>query len=643
MAKKNVAATKAANPTVPAQEKSNSGFFSKMPAVKTLWIILAIFGFLLYANTISNSYVLDDQMVTYGNTFVTKGFAGIGDIISKPYLAGYIKMPNDGYRPISLVAFAMEEQVFGVNPGPKHFFNVVYFSMALVFLFLFLKDLLGEKNIGFAFITTLIFAAHPIHTEVVANIKSRDEIFSFMFAFMAMYSFGRYIKTGNIGLLLGGAIVLLLSFLSKETSFAFVAIIPLTYFTLFEGAKQKKFMTIGATVVVAGIFLALRSAILSANHANDTAYLNYMDNQLVAFKSLGERLPTIFYVLGYYLRLLIAPYPLVCTYAVNTIPNATWGSPMTLLGLLLTLGFASYSVFSFFKNKKDVIGYAILFYLISMGIFTNIFVLIGSVLSERFLFLSSVGFCLANAAVLKMVVGKAAPEKDLFTISNTWKVVIPIVAVFSFMTYSRSSEWKDAYTLFSADVQKRPENARLNYYLGNEMTTNYVAAAGDAAMANQIMNDGVKYLQAAVALQPHFYDAHQALARAFFTMKQLDSAELHDKLTLRDDPKNTLALNGLAGIYFMKQNFPAAREILKQDIAINPNSADIIHNLGLCYMNLKQFDSAIIYFRQALGVNNKHKESMKNIARSYKMLAQPDSMHKYEDLARAEEPAFRVE
>jgi len=57
------------------------------------------------------------------------------------------------------------------------------------------------------FIATMLFAGHPIHTEVVANIKGRDEIMSLLFSLLALFAAVKYVKTQKITDLIWGAVV----------------------------------------------------------------------------------------------------------------------------------------------------------------------------------------------------------------------------------------------------------------------------------------------------------------------------------------------------------------------------------------------------------------------------------------------------
>ena len=150
----------------------------------SLWI-LVIFSLLLYSNTIGFEYVLDDGIVTTKNRFVQAGWAGIYDIFTHGYLYGFNGMNNQSYRPIALATMAIEKAIFGNSPIISHFFNTLFFAFGVGLLFTFFTKIFQQKNKYLPFVAALLFAAHPIHTEVVANIKSRDELLAFCFMLLS--------------------------------------------------------------------------------------------------------------------------------------------------------------------------------------------------------------------------------------------------------------------------------------------------------------------------------------------------------------------------------------------------------------------------------------------------------------------------
>ena len=151
-------------------------------------VFLVAFG--LYANTLSHGYVLDDRVVITGNTYTQAGFAGIGDLLTTDSFRGFLgrdveELAGGRYRPLSLVTFAIEGALFGDSPAVAHLGNVLLFALCCVVLLGVLQELLGERSgplsgLSVPFASALLFAVHPIHTEVVANIKGRDEILALL-------------------------------------------------------------------------------------------------------------------------------------------------------------------------------------------------------------------------------------------------------------------------------------------------------------------------------------------------------------------------------------------------------------------------------------------------------------------------------
>ena len=82
-------------------------------------VVLLVLPFVLYWQTLDYAYVLDDKLVLSENAFVKQGVAGIPDLLTKGAFDGYQyynaeENPLTGgrYRPLSLVSFAMEYELF---------------------------------------------------------------------------------------------------------------------------------------------------------------------------------------------------------------------------------------------------------------------------------------------------------------------------------------------------------------------------------------------------------------------------------------------------------------------------------------------------------------------------------------------------
>lgn len=116
---------------VPIAQAPRVHFSMKMK----LAFLLGIISFIIYANTLWNGYALDDIMVIHDNVFIKNGISAIPKILLTPYHWGSFTSPNDLYRPLSILTFAIEYQFFGNNPGPSHFLNIFFYAGCVILLF----------------------------------------------------------------------------------------------------------------------------------------------------------------------------------------------------------------------------------------------------------------------------------------------------------------------------------------------------------------------------------------------------------------------------------------------------------------------------------------------------------------------------
>ena len=215
--------------------------------------ILFFFTFLLYGNTIFNEYNLDDELVTRNHPLTSQGIKAIPQIFSTPY---YSKGGSAyEYRPVVLASFAIEHQFFGEDPHISHFINVLLYAISILVLFLTLKKVFYSYNILLPFIISLLFAAHPLHTEVVASIKNRDEILALLFALLSTLAAFKFVQKANTHSLFVCFIAFILALLSKSSVIPFAFIIPMAMF-FFSKATDKQVLMISLGLSIAGGFFA---------------------------------------------------------------------------------------------------------------------------------------------------------------------------------------------------------------------------------------------------------------------------------------------------------------------------------------------------------------------------------------------------
>ncbi|MFZ9613480.1 MAG: hypothetical protein ACO29Q_09365 [Crocinitomicaceae bacterium] len=190
-------------------------------------LVILLAGIFIYIRSLSNGYNLDDELVTINHP-LTSVDAGVQwqEIFNSPYSIekfGY----TYGYRPMVHLSFAIEHAIFGESPATSHFINLLIYLLTGAFLFYFLLSWLGRQHLFLAALTTLIFMVHPLHVEVVASIKNRDELLAFLAAFLSMHAYIRLIEKTSIKHLLALALFTFVSLLSKKTAIPILLLIPL--------------------------------------------------------------------------------------------------------------------------------------------------------------------------------------------------------------------------------------------------------------------------------------------------------------------------------------------------------------------------------------------------------------------------------
>ena len=201
---------------------------------------------------IGNDYSFDDIYVT-NNREVKQGLS----VIPKLFVSLYANMYEDGkpltfgYRPVVKTTFVLEYSLFGNNPHASHFINILIYALTCLLLFLALQKLFKDYHYLFPLVVTLLFMAHPSHTEVVSSLKNRDELLSFLGAIGSLYLFLLYVDKGKTGYGFLGLFVFLLAFLSKPTVSVFLPLFPVVlYFFTKPKTGQVLFILLGSIVVL---------------------------------------------------------------------------------------------------------------------------------------------------------------------------------------------------------------------------------------------------------------------------------------------------------------------------------------------------------------------------------------------------------
>ena len=184
---------------------------------RNYYIGLSLLILLVFGNTVQNGYNMDDDLVTQHHRFTSKGFEGLKDIVSNSYYSNNSDIVF-GYRPVTHITFAMEHQFFGESPFVSHLINIILYLISTLVLFHLLFKWFGAANFWIPVIAAFLFAVHPIHTEVVASIKNRDEILALLFALISAHALHSYSIHKRWYQLLLAIVLFIIALLSRNLS-----------------------------------------------------------------------------------------------------------------------------------------------------------------------------------------------------------------------------------------------------------------------------------------------------------------------------------------------------------------------------------------------------------------------------------------
>jgi protein O-mannosyl-transferase len=591
-------------------------------------VILVAVAFLVNAATINNGYTLDDPFFTRENPLVKQGTASIPEFFKHAAYYGVFKNHDASYRPFMLISFAIEKQLVGdFSAKVGHLVNLLLFCGQIIALFVLLRRVFNKYSVYVPFFIVLLFELHPIHTEVVASIKSRDEILALLFTSLCMLQSFKYIDTNKMLHFILSGVYFFCALMCKETPICFVAIVPLTIY-FFRDAKVKHIATaVAPYLVVAAVYMAMRMAFIESDGQKVVILTN--NNALMAATTYADKLATALYIQLKYIMLLVYPHPLSYDYSYNQIPiigfaNIKAISAVVVLGAL---------IFYAFKNlkKKDVFSYSILFYAALVALTANILVDIGATMAERFVYMASLGYCIA----LVFLIGKLL-KVDLVTpsppnASKAFTVFIAIAAMYGVKTFARNADWKDNMTLYESGIQTAPDSWRANNLLGSEYTK-LINSEKDPALKMEYYHKAVYHLGRSIEILPS-PEALVLKGFAYIFGGQDDSAAMCYRLVLKADPMNHGAVNNMGSIYLRKSMFDSAIRMLEPYALKDSTQTDILGNLAAAYGNSGNLQKAIYYYQMALRIEpNQPPNVFSSLTNIYRILGDSAKTQYYNQL-----------
>lgn len=560
------------------------------------WILM-ILVFLLYSNSLTLDYALDDSIVIKDNQFTKDGISGIGDILSHDTFVGFFGkqkqlVAGGRYRPLSLVMFAIEYEFFGLSPFVGHLTNLILYAFCCYLVFLILKILFRKypENpwyLSIPFLATALFIAHPLHTEAVTNIKGLDEIMSLLGSVAVLYFSLKYIEGKKNIQLVFIAILFFLALLAKENTITFLAIVPLTLYFFTKAKIKDHIMVLSPMLLSTIIYLVVRYQALGFL-INEVKIAEILNDPFVNSFS-GEKFATIIYTWGLYLKLLVFPHPLTHDYYPMQVAFVSWSDIRAFGSLLIYLALIIYALINL--KKKSVISYGILFFLITFSILSNLVFNIGTFMNERFMFVPLLGFTIIIAWFFNQKISKWIKNPQAVI-----SIFILILFLYSVKTISRNFVWKNDYTLFMTDVKTSTNSIKVNTSAGGKLVER-AREEKDEVLKNEMLQTAKTHLNKALSLHRTYSAGWVLLGNAHTELKEWEDARIcYDNClkTYKHQTEALARLNYNGQIAFLDGDYARSLKDYRTLLKHKEGDPEYLYQLATNYVALGRPDTSLI-------------------------------------------------
>ena len=438
--------------------------------VLALWALALV----AYSNSFSTGFPGDNAQLILGDPRIQAATAeNLRLIWTKDYWFGHVA--GGVYRPLATMSHLLNYAILGngTQPAGYHWFNFAVHAANTALLYVL--GLLILEHAAVAMAAAAMWSVHPVLTESVTNIIGRsDEMAGFgVLAGMVCYilstrTSGAVRRTYLAGVIAAGAI----GIFSKENAVVVLAGMALYDFTFGRsGSWKNRAPGYLALVPPFTLFFVLRQGVLKSL---PNTHLPPTDNPLFMADFVTARM-TALKVLGKYLELMIWPATLSADYSYNQIPLFSAGD---WLWLAVTAGGLILAVFAW-RWSRPAFFFA-MFGFAALAPTSNVLLLIGTILGERFLYLPAAGLAVCLAIALFHFAGSRA------------KIIAGLIcALFLGRTWLRNSDWQDQYTLWSSAALASPNSFKphlsLAFALGTADASNIDRIVAEAGRATAIL------------------------------------------------------------------------------------------------------------------------------------------------------------
>uniref|UniRef100_A0A3P9IBN3 dolichyl-phosphate-mannose--protein mannosyltransferase n=1 Tax=Oryzias latipes TaxID=8090 RepID=A0A3P9IBN3_ORYLA len=573
---------------------------------------------LCYGNSLHGELVHDDVWAIVNNPDVRAG-SSLRSIFSNDFWGKKMadNTSHKSYRPLCVLTFKLNVVLGGLTPLYFHLVNVcLHICATCLLLHTCERHVFQQAHL--AFITALLFAVHPVHTEAVSGIVGRADVLACVLFLLAFLSYTRSVGAASsedslpgtespaallISLLLGtcamlvketgitvfgvcllyDALVLCRKSLMRKLSFDVGFL--MVWSSLWNGCESWRGETFVYFLQVAFI-LSVRLWVMGGS----MPLFSEQDNPASFSPHLLTRTLTFLYLLVFNAWLLLAPAVLCYDWQVGSIPlvESLGDVRNVATGLLVVLLVSS---LHFLKLPcAPVVG--ILFLGFPFIPASNLFFRVGFVVAERVLYMPSMGYCI----LVTYGLGRLCSTAPGWSATLLKGSMLLLLLLFSWKTVQQNTVWLSREALF-------------------RLYPRHASALNNLGTLTNSLETAEHYYRKALDINPQHNRALFNLGNLLRTQGKDKEAEALLKNSIRYGPHFADAFSSLASLYADQERFVEAKEVYIKGIKNCPDSSDLHNNYGVFLVNTGEGELAAAHYQRAIQLKPAHYVAMANLGR----------------------------
>jgi tetratricopeptide (TPR) repeat protein len=410
------------------------------------------FIFFAYSNSFHALFLFDNDQVILKDPRVQ---AVTSDNIRRILTHAYWEAnPTGLYRPLTTLSYLFNFAILenGPNPTGYHWFNFILHAVNVGLVYAL--GLAIFEQVPAALLMSALWGLHPVQTESVTNIVGRADMLAAFGVLTAVLCYRQALRSSGwryAAWLVALLLAVTIGVFSKESAIVVLAAITLYDFTFERAIRwQSRIPGYVAVAVPCLAYLYVRAQVIASG---PYVSVPFTDNPLVGAGFWTARMTAV-KVLGRYFQLLVWPARLSFDYSYNAIPLfgwklSDWEDWKAVFALIACGAVAVAAILSW--RRRKLVFFSIGFFFATLSPASNLLILIGSIMGERFLYLPSAGFAaVAVWAFLRLTADRPAYRNAAATAASL------VLIAFAVRTYDRNGDWLDQQRFWRSAIEAAP-------------------------------------------------------------------------------------------------------------------------------------------------------------------------------------------